>query len=604
MRIAIQNPYPNHPQCSEAEWRPRFFTACSRLGFDALEVITSDDIMRYQPDCVLVQHEVSPKLTPFPTLGMMWSPPAFSAEDPVRRRSILSLDGHLCGSRQIAQWIDDLMTGHGKRAVIYDGLMLPSTPDAGPAGLLSPQLAIMYVGVHWDGSRFGEIFRGLDGRVPLRLYGPPQAWADRGASYRGILPFDGVSVIGAIRDAGIALCLHKAAHREANCPSTRLFEAAAAGALIITDDFNFPREWFRNSVLYVDADLPAPMVVEQILSHVEWANLNPETANRLAQRSNELFRRCLTLESILKPLPEFVDRVRECRHIAVVEGSTEKPQPTVEYIVRIGSHPATTLARALDSLAAQTYRAIAVILVGVHPVTGLDAVVDHYRSRFQRIRHIVVANNGTRSTAWWAGLNAVTADFFGILDDDDTLFPNHVASLMDRFERNPDYGFVYSGLIKVEDEPGHYVTAFQFNGPAGKIIEETREIFCLEEEDFTNFLPRTGNEIGHNSWICRQSLLDRDVLSDPRIEVSEDLYFMALMAGRTRFGFTGMVTAACQARSMTKNDRVASHAGETFQAALTRWQERLQNVRFPSHNKIPRLSGQYDTNRAVTQDLS
>ena len=52
----------------------------------------------------------------------------------------------------------------------------------------------------------------------------------------------------------------------------RLFEAAAAGALIITDDFEFPREWFRDSVLYVDAELPAPMVVEQIVSHVEWAN--------------------------------------------------------------------------------------------------------------------------------------------------------------------------------------------------------------------------------------------------------------------------------------------------------------------------------------------
>jgi hypothetical protein len=43
--------------------------------------------------------------------------------------------------------------------------------------------------------------------------------------------------------------------------------------------------------------------------------------------------------------------------------------------------------------------------------------------------------------------------------DDDTLFPNHVASLMDRLDRNSAYGFVYSGLVKVEDEPGHYVTA-------------------------------------------------------------------------------------------------------------------------------------------------
>ena len=603
MRIAVQNSYPNHPQSAEAEWIRRCLTACSRLGYEPVEVITSDDIIGFQPDCVLVTHEFSPKLTPFPTLGLMWSPPVFFADDPVRHRSILSLDGYLCGSRQIAQWIDDFATSRGKRAVLHDGLMLPSTPDCGPADGLPSQLAIMYAGVHWDGSRHGEIFRGLDGRVPLTLYGPPNAWADRGASYRGALPFDGISVISAIRDAGIALCLHKAAHREANCPSMRLFEAAAAGALIITDDFEFPREWFRDSVLYVDAELPAPMVVEQIVSHVEWADRNPEAANRLAHRSNELFRRCLTLESMLRPLPYLVDRVRDCRRMVVVANSSEKPQPTVEYIVRIGTRPAATLARALDSLAAQTYQAIAVMLVQFHPVAGLDAVVDQYRSRFARIRHIVVANNGNRSTAWWAGLNAVTADFFGMLDDDDTLFPNHVASLMDCLERNPDYGFAYSGLIKVEDEPGHYVTAPQFNGPAGKVIEERREIYCLQEQSFVNLLPMH-NVIGQNSWICRRSLLDREVLSDPKIEVAEDVHFMALMAGRTRFGFTAMATAAWHWRSTTKDNWTLSFSDRTFQVSLARWQQRLQNVRLPSHDNVPLPSSQDDLNRAVNQDLS
>jgi phosphoglycerol transferase len=603
MRIAIQDSLPNHPRSAEAEWIRRCFTACNRLGFEPVEVVTSDDIIRCQPDCVLVTHEYSPKLTPFPTLGLNWSPPVFFAEDSVRRRSILSLDGHLCGSRQIAQWIDDFATGHGKRAVLHDGLMLPSTPDAGPAGPLPPKLAIMYAGLHWDGSRHGEIFRGLDGRVPLRLYGPPEAWGDRGQSYRGALSFDGGSVITAIRDAGIALCLHKAAHRGANCPTMRLFEAAAAGALIITDDFEFPREWFRDSVLYVDAELPAPMIVQQIVSQVEWANRNPEAANRLAQRSNELFRRCLTLESMLRSLPDFVDRVRDCRSMVVVEGSKEKPQPTVEYIVRIGSRPAATLARALDSLAAQTYQAIGVILVQFHPIAGLDAVVDRFRSRFVWIRHIVVANNGNRSTAWWAGLNAVTADFFGMLDDDDTLFANHAASLMDCLERNPSHGFVYSGLIKVEDEPGHYVTAPQFNGQTGKLIEETREVLCIEEENFVNLRP-THNVIGHNTWICRSSLLDREILSDPKIEWAEDVYFMALMAGRTTFGFTAMATAAWHWRSTTKDNWTLSHSGNTRQTSLARWQERLQSVRLPSHNKVSRPDSQYDMNRAVNQDVS
>jgi hypothetical protein len=600
-RIAVINPFPNVPQTAEAEWIRRFYTACDRLGFEPIEVITSDDVIHCNPDCVLATHEVSPKLTEFPTLGLHWNPPDFFAQDPLRCKAVLSLDGHLCGSRQIADWIDDFSTSHGKRAVIHDSLMLPSTPDAGAVSSLPSDPAIFYAGVHWEGSRHDEIFRALDRSVPLRLYGPPNAWAGYHA-YRGLLPFDGVSIIGAIRDAGIALCLHRRPHRQANCPSMRLFEAAAAGALIITDDFEFPRYWFRNSVLYVNADVSPDMVTRQIVSHVKWARQNSEHANRLAARSNELFRHHLNLERMLISLPEFVDQVRTRRSMVVGKGRKGEPRPVVEYIIRIGLRPAETIARALASLAAQTYQEIAIVLVQFHSVLALDAVIDTFRSRFRWIRHIVVSNNGTRSTSWWAGLNALSAPFFGMLDDDDTLFPNHVASLMDRFKRSSECGFVYSGLIKYEEEPGHYVNAPQFNGPSEKVIEERREIFVLSEEDFTNLLPNN-NVIGNHSWICRTSLLDSDVLADPKIEWGEDVYFTALMAGRTKFAFTAMATALWHWRSTTKDNWSLSHSNEAAEASLGRWQARLQSVNLPSLNRVPKPPSQYNPNEAMLKEL-
>lgn len=600
-RIALQISMPNHPHIAEVEVLRRLSIACDRLGFEPIEVVTSDDIIRCSPDCVLIQQEVSPKLTDFPTLGLNWSPTDFFTDDPWRRKAVLSLDGHLCGSRQVAEWMDDFCTSHGKPAVIYDGLMLPSTPDAGPARPMPSEPAIMYAGIHWDGSRHGRVFQGLYGRVPMRLYGPPAAWEGHDA-YHGALPFDGVSVIEAIRDAGIALCLHKYAHRKANTPSCRLFEAAAAGALIITDDFEFPRYWFRNSVLYVDAELPAELIVQQIVSHVEWARLNPMAANNLAKRSNELFRQHLRLELMLQSLPEFVDKVRQRRSMVVVKGPKEEPQPVVEYIVRIGSRPAETVAQALGSLATQTYREIAVLLVQFHPVPGLDTVVDEFRSRFRWIRHIVVSNNGIRSTAWWAGLNALTADFFGVLDDDDTLFSNHVASLMDRIMASPNCGLVYSGVIKQEDEPGHYVDAPHFSGPAGKVIEERREVFALSEEDFTNFLP-TRNVISQNAWICRRSLLGTDVLRDPKMEWAEDVYFLALMAGRTNFAFTAMPTAVWHWRSTTQDNWSLSVSKSTLESSLERWQERLQHIKLPSHNRVPAPNRRNRANELVARDV-
>jgi hypothetical protein len=145
--------------------------------------------------------------------------------------------------------------------------------------------------------------------------------------------------------------------------------------------------------------------------------------------------------------------------------------------------------------------------------------------------------------------------------------------------------------------------ALQFDGPSENVIEERRELFCLEEEDFKDLLP-TRNVIGHNSWICRTSLLDDEVLSDPQIEWAEDVYFMVLMAGRTRFGFTAMPTATWRWRSTTKDNWTLTHSDIARQTSLARWQRRLQSVMLPSHNKVPSPSDQNDINRAVKRDLS
>jgi hypothetical protein len=79
---------------------------------------------------------------------------------------------------------------------------------------------------------------------------------------------------------------------------------------------------------------------------------------------------------------------------------------------------------------------------------------------------------------------------------------------------------------------------------------------------------------------------------------------MALMAGRTRFGFNGMATAAWHRGSTSRDNWVPSYSGSAFQASLARWQERLQDVRLPSQDKVPLPNSRYDADRAVTQDLS
>ena len=383
----------------------------------------------------------------------------------------------------------------------------------------------------------------------------------------------------------------------------RLFEAAAAGALIITDDFEFPREWFRDSVLYVDSELPAPLVIDQIVRHVDWAMRHRDAASRLAQQSNALFRRSLTLESMLGQLPEFVDRVRPARCMVPVARLVDRVVPGVEYIIRIGLYPTAMLTRALESLAAQTYPAIGVIVVQSQAVTGLEPVLARFRSRFASFKHVLAGDTGYLSTPLCVGLGQVTANYFAVLDDDDTLFSNHVAALMSEFEEDPKLGFVYSGHVKIEDEPGNYFAPFQFNGPAKCLIPETRDLACIEEQNFEAFR-YDHNTIASNAWISRSNAIDEHLLVDPQLDHYEVVHLIATIVSGCRCRFTALATAASHWRSTSRDNWSLVQPLDDPRGFENRWLDRTQRLQLPVWNKVAPVETLYDAQKEHFGDIS
>jgi phosphoglycerol transferase len=305
---------------------------------------------------------------------------------------------------------------------------------------------------------------------------------------------------------------------------------------------------------------------------------------------------------MLERLPEVVDRARE-QACLVTAFRPVADLPTVEYIVRIGLRPVEIIDRALSSLAVQNYQAIAVTLVQFHPVEHLDPLIAKHRSRFQRLRRLVVPNTGKRSTAWWAGLRSVKADFFAFLDDDDELHPNHVASVMSYFDRHPDCGLVYSGVVRTEEESGHFVEAPNFGGPGGKTIEETRELLFLEPPDLSR-LAEFDNFITSNSWICRSSVLHGDVPPDPRVDYTEDVYFYLWVASRAKLGFTGSPTAVWNWRSTSRDNSMLSFDEHELTKGKARLRERLQCASFDANIAIQREPDHLQAYADVQRDIS
>lgn len=551
MRIAVLNSWPNLEYSAEREFIPRIKQACINLGWECLEVVTSEDALKANVDCILVTHEFSPKLTEIPTIGLIWSPLEFYRHDALRIKNILSYDGYLAGSDNVRDYLSDLLFSTGKVSPISDWNFLPT---ATKSEFRSPNLnspSLFYAGVHWDGDRHEELINGLHVSMPVSFYGNPAKWSRYGEAYKGRIPFDGVSLFDRINEAGIALCLHTNDHLKDDLPSMRIFESASAGAVILTENSAFAMRHFGDSVLYVDQNSNPMQKVMQIREHYNWIIGHPIEALALAEKSHGIFNSLFSLENLLIKLPGFLYSVKDAGNYHFNIGHVVEPR--VEVIIRIGGRDLNYIERCIDSLAKQSHQNLGLIIVAYLEVTGLDLLLNKYKERFVTIKQVVSNVTGFRSTSLFDGIRAVDAPYFCNQDDDDTIHVNHLSSLVSLLESQKKYHVAYSGCIQVQDEPGHYYQQINFSGPMGVKIKENRHLVFFDPFQIQRML-RFDNFVQSNTWLARKSVLQDADLSDPKLIVAEDMYLYFLFLRLGDFLFSWRVTANWHWRSTSKDN--------------------------------------------------
>jgi hypothetical protein len=166
--------------------------------------------------------------------------------------------------------------------------------------------SLFYCGSNWDKTRKGlayrKLFKLLDNRQDVAIYGPKKAWNFLSHVYRGSLPFDGNSLIKAMQSAGIVLILHSESHIKGNSPTARIFEAAAASCVVISDLHPFVVKEFGDSVLYIDQTKEPEEILKQIEGHLNWVYENREEAIEMAKRAHRIFEERFTLEAQFQKL--------------------------------------------------------------------------------------------------------------------------------------------------------------------------------------------------------------------------------------------------------------------------------------------------------------
>ena len=128
--------------------------------------------------------------------------------------------------------------------------------------------------------------------------------------------------------------------------------------------------------------------------------------------------------------------------------------------------------RFLDSVLAQTYDNIELIIINDGSTDCTEIILYSYKERFfnRKINYIIIKQeNKGQSEAINQGLKIFEGDYLTWLDSDDILKPKHVESKVAFLEVNKDCGMVISGISVVdENDIDKELYVFKRNKPKGK----------------------------------------------------------------------------------------------------------------------------------------
>jgi hypothetical protein len=157
------------------------------------------------------------------------------------------------------------------------------------------------------------------------------------------------------------------------------------------------------------------------------------------------------------------------------------------------------LKRALRSIFAQTYRPIEVVLVNDG---GCDLDIEEIKSMLGEIslNYIRLETNTGRAHAGNIGIENAKGEYLGLLDDDDELYPDHIATLAAMLLNGPNMiAYADAETVFMElDEDGNFIEK-------GKQLsyrhDFTPEVFFIQ-----NYIPFMCLLTGRFSTICSMNL--------------------------------------------------------------------------------------------------
>lgn len=202
-----------------------------------------------------------------------------------------TLKAHLRNVVGNEEWRDTALEMFPSCAV--QAMIPPKTPDKLVPGT---SRRVFYCGINWERSidragRAQGLLDILQEKHAADFYGPNtiegiSPW-EGFKSYKGEIPFDGVSMARVMQEYGAVLAVSSPAHMKSKTSSSRVFEGIAAGVPVISDENAHVKKLFGDLVYYFRGDTDEQRV-QSILENLQQIDQNPEDARQRVLRAQAL----------------------------------------------------------------------------------------------------------------------------------------------------------------------------------------------------------------------------------------------------------------------------------------------------------------------------
>lgn len=249
----------------------------------------------------------------------LWNPPEIPLNldyyyDKVTNHYIINDDYLIYDSGGMTNHLKSMLL-RKKRTLEGASRLTASCPGS---SMLEPDLSdpiMFYCGMNWEkaihnSNRHEGLFKRLDDTKKVRFYGPEKvdAWGGirpwKGYKcYRGSISFDGHSILKEINRCGVCLVLSSDIHRRAGAVTNRAYEACAAGAIMISDNNEFMKRWFKDAALFIDYNTnDSRDTFNQIMEKYNWVKEHQKEAEDIIKRAQKIFQEHFALDKQLLAL--------------------------------------------------------------------------------------------------------------------------------------------------------------------------------------------------------------------------------------------------------------------------------------------------------------